>query len=162
VRKPEGVVRLERAERERGGDGPLRWFCGHCGESQDSPAASRVCPRCGLGLLLRADAGLAPKAGEAFLVLDQSLSVCAVSEGAERLLAISEPDAVNRHVTELLEPAACERHARVSLAAAVFRAACGEGEPLAVTVRPARTFGVRLHARIGPCGPHAAALLVFD
>lgn len=159
-----GRVRaLTALEGERRGEGVQLWFCGHCGErAQDSPAASRVCPRCRLGLLLHAGPALAPRGGEAFLVLDEGLAVCAVSERAERLLAITEPNAVNRHVTELLEPAASERRARVSLAAAIFRAARGEGEPLAVTVRPARTYGVRLRARVGPCGPRGAALLVFD
>ena len=45
-------------------------------------------------------------------MLDGSLSVCAVSGPAETLLAVSETDAVNRHVTELLVPADAEARDR--------------------------------------------------
>jgi hypothetical protein len=156
-------VALEVVEGERPLGASAVSFCGHCGaRPAQRSERSRVCPQCGLGLLLQAEPELAPPRGGAFLVLDEALAVCAVSQGAERLLAISEPSAVNRHVTELLEPAESERHARTSLAAAIFRAARGESEPLPVTVRPARTFGVRMRVRIGPCWPRGAALLVFE
>jgi hypothetical protein len=112
-------------------------------------------------LLLETVADTAPEAGGAFLVLDRSLSVCAVSRGAEKLLATSETDAVNRHVTELLVPAASEPESS-NLAAAVSAATYGGGEPLSVFVRPANLFGVRMRARIVQCGPPQAALLVFD
>ncbi len=83
-------------------------FCGHCGAHPAAVASSRVCGDCGLGLILESRADVAPKMGDAFLVLDRSLAVCAVSEAAERLLATTEPDAVNRHVTALLMPANAE------------------------------------------------------
>jgi len=150
-------------EGERSRQEETVWFCGHCAaRPAGAPPRSRVCARCGLGLLLAASAEMAPAPGSAFLVLDEALSICAVSEGAERRLAVKEPDAVNRHVTDLLEPADSERHDRISLAGAIFRAARGQPEPLAVTVRPARTFGVRMRARVGGCGPGDAALLVFE
>jgi hypothetical protein len=95
-------------------------------------------------------------------VLDQSMSVCAVSRGAEKLLATSEYDAVNRHVTELLVPADSEAQSGMSLAAAVSAATRGGEEPLNVFVRPANLFGVRMRARIVKCGPPQAALLAFE
>ncbi|HEY5318468.1 MAG TPA: hypothetical protein VIJ20_10835, partial [Solirubrobacteraceae bacterium] len=92
--------------------GPTVWFCGHCGTRPSATAApatnARVCESCGLGLLLETAAATAPDAGGAFLVLDSSLSVCAVSRRAEKLLATTETDAVNHHVTELLVPADSE------------------------------------------------------
>jgi len=145
---------------------PTIWFCGHCGKrpSAAGPPASnaRVCDSCGLGLLLETVADGAPERGGAFLVLDRSLSVCAVSHGAETLLATTETDAVNHHVTELLVPADSESQSGSNLAAAVSSATRGGEEPLSVFVRPANLFGVRMRARIVQCGPPQAALLTFD
>jgi hypothetical protein len=121
-----------------------------------------VCPDCSLGVLLEASSDVAPPTGGAFIVLDGSLSVCAVSAAAERLLASSEEVAVNHHITELLVPADAEAQGPANLAAAVTWAAGGDETPRTVTVRPANTFGVRLTARIGSCSPPRAALLVFD
>ena len=140
-------------------------FCSHCGAR---PAAdprgpsSRVCGVCGLGLLLEASADTAPAPNGAFLVLDATLSVCAVSAAAEQLLAARETEAVNRHITELVVPADAEAQGPANLAAAVTWAARGDEEPRRVVVRPANTFGVRLGAQISSCGPPRAALLVFD
>ncbi len=144
---------------------PTVWFCGHCGAAPETDASaqmSRVCRSCELGLLLRAGADVAPRAGEAFLVLDGSLAICAVSAAAEKLLVTCETDVVDRHITELVVPADAEAHERVSLAVAITCAARGDCATRRVTVRPANTFGVRLTARIASCGPPPAALLVFD
>jgi PAS domain-containing protein len=121
-----------------------------------------VCGACGLGLILEAGEDVAPHAGDAFLVLDRALSVCAVSRGAEELLAISEPDAVNRHITDLLMPADAEEDGGETLAVAVAWAARGDGGSRSTIVRPANTFGIRLTARIAGCGPPRAALLVLE
>jgi hypothetical protein len=96
------------------------------------------------------------------VVLDDSLSVCAVSEAAEELLAMSETEAVNRHVTELLVPADAETQGPANLAVAVTWAARGDESMHNVVVRPANAFGIRMQARIAPCGPPRAALLVFE
>jgi hypothetical protein len=141
---------------------PTTLFCSHCGAQPHAEPESRVCEGCSFGVLLEAGADIAPAAGDAFMVLDASLSVCALSEGAERLLAMRETEAVNRHVTELIVPADAEAQGAQNLAVAVTWAARGEQEPSNVTVRPANTFGVRLGARIASCGPPKAALLVFD
>jgi hypothetical protein len=115
-----------------------------------------------MGLLLEAGADLAPDPHGAFVVLDGTLTVCAVSRAAELLLATSETDAVNRHLTELLVPADAEAQGPANLALAIASAARGEDGFRRVTVRPTNTFGVRIRARVGRCGPRAAALLVFD
>jgi hypothetical protein len=142
-------------------------FCSHCGtrpstSSKHATPDSRVCGECGLGLILEAAEDIAPRAGDAFLVLDRVLSVCGVSRGAERLLDTSEPDAVNRHVTQLLMPADAEEKRGESLSVAVAWAARGDGAVRTTTVRPANTFGIRLTARIAGCGPPQAALLVLE
>jgi hypothetical protein len=141
-------------------------FCSHCGTRPAADvvaaASSRVCSDCGFGLILHASADVAPRLDDAFLILDQSLSVCAVSRAAERLLATSEPDVVNRHITSLLMPADAEPASGGGLAAAVAWAARGDGGTRTVRVRPANTFGIRLTARIAACGPPRAALLILE
>ena len=121
-----------------------------------------MCGACGLGLLIEAAEDVAPHAGDAFLVLDRALSVCAVSRGAERLLATREPDVVNRHISDLLMPADAEEDGGESLSMAVAWAARGDGATRTAIVRPANTFGIRLTARIAACGPPRAALLVLE
>jgi hypothetical protein len=139
------------------------WFCGHCGAAPEDPPDSgfrRVCSECTLGVLLRARADAAPERDGAFVVVDASLAVQAVSRQAETLLGQREQFAVNRHITELLIPPDAE-DAPVGLARAITRAATGDEEPTDVFVRPSATFGVRLRVRIAACGPPQAALLVL-
>jgi hypothetical protein len=140
------------------------WFCGHCaapapGDRAPAPSA-RVCRDCGLGLLLETRADVAPSDRDAFLVTDGSLRVQAMSRHAQTLLTVSEEEAVNRPVSELLVSADAEAGAN-RLAAAIVEAASGTGEPLVAFVRPWNTFGVRLRAQIAACGPPRAALLVL-
>ena len=158
------VLRLLSSPLERERPAPLVSFCSHCGSRPGpatAPTPSRVCGTCGLGLILESPADVAPDAGDAFLVLDRSLAVCAVSRAAERLLAISEPDVVNRHVTDLLMPAGAEDKGGQSLALAVAWATRGDGGTRTTVVRPAHAFGIRLTARIASCGPPQAALVVL-
>jgi hypothetical protein len=140
-------------------------FCGHCGAASaiETPApVARVCGACGLGVLLDARSDVVPGVDEAFLVVDSSLSVQAISRRAELALGVREQRAVNRHLTELLIPAGVEDQRKHGLAVAITRAAGGEQDPARVFVRPASTFGVRLQARIAACGPPPAALLVLE
>jgi hypothetical protein len=141
---------------------PEASFCSHCGAPPTPGSDSRVCGSCQLGLLLTAAGDVAPGAGSAFVVIDGSLSVCAVSAAAEKLLATNETDAVNRHLTELIVPADAETTVGHNLAVAVTWAARGDEGARYVTVRPANTFGVRIRTRIASCGPQPAALLVFE
>jgi hypothetical protein len=158
--RPNLIVLPGHADRPR----PEVHFCGHCGrapEIADIMPASRVCDRCGLGLLLTAPAEAAPSPADPFLLIDGTLSICAVSRLAEGLLHVSETEAVNRHVTDLLVPADAEASGPESLVNLVVHAARGEGETHDVVLRPADEFGIRFWARVGPCGPPRAALLVL-
>jgi hypothetical protein len=148
-------------------DAGIDWsrFCGHCGAASaiETPApVDRVCGACGLGVLLEARSDVVPGVDDAFLVVDSSLSVQAISWRAELALGVREQRAVNRHVTELLIAAGVEDQRTHGLAVAITRAAGGEQDPARVFVRPSSTFGVRLQARIAACGPPPAALLVLE
>jgi PAS domain-containing protein len=114
-----------------------------------------------LGLLLSAPTDVAPKAGDAFVVVDGSLRVCAVSRAAEKVLGAGEPGLVGRPLHELLIPADAEPSGASSLAEHVIGAATGDEPTGAAFVRPAGVFGVRFEARIAPCGPGSAAVLVL-
>jgi hypothetical protein len=128
----------------------------------DQAQPSRVCGHCGLGLVLQASADLAPRRDEPFLVIDTTLSVCAVSAAAEELLDIEETKAVNKHVADFLVPADANAPSAENLLALLVEVAGGSGEPRIAVVRPRQEFGVRYKARIGPCGPPHAALLVLS
>lgn len=142
------------------------WFCGHCAapspnEAPPSPS-TRVCRTCGLGLLLESRTDLVPTERDAFLVVDAALLVQAVSRRAEQLLSLTEDLAINRPVAELLVPADAEARGPGSFAGAIADAVSKGDEPFHAFVRPWNTFGVRMRARIAPCGPPRAALLVLD
>jgi hypothetical protein len=140
-------------------------FCGHCGERPDpsiAPPSSRVCGHCALGLVLQAGAELAPRPDEPFLIVDTSLSVCAMSAEAERLFGIEETDAVNKHVADFLVPADANAPSAENLLALLVDVASGCGKSCTTVVRPRQEFGVRFRARIGPCGSPQAALLVLS
>lgn len=143
---------------------PQVLFCGHCGRPPTTSVGptTRVCSHCSLGLLVSAAADVAPGPDDAFLLVDSSLAVCAVSRGAETLLGMAETAAVDRHVTELLLPADVEIAGTESLVTRIVRAARGDDVGPCVVLRPARDFGIRFVAKIAPCGPPRAALLVLD
>ena len=148
--------------------GPQRLFCGHCGKPPDREAnakkadpESRVCSSCGMGLLLEAPADVAPTPNDPFLVVDGSLTICALSRAAEELLGTTETEAVNRHIGEFLVPGDSETPKGTNLGALLAWAARGDTPGKSVVVRPTNTFGVRYWARVGPCGPPRAALLVL-
>lgn len=141
------------------------WFCGHCAApaQSDRPPAplARVCRSCGLGVMLETRADCTPGRRDAFLVIDNSLRVQAMSRRAESLLGVSEDGVVNRPVTQLLVPADAEAGRPARFSAALVEAAGGADEPVSAVVRPWNTFGVRLRARITSCGPPRAALVVL-
>jgi PAS domain-containing protein len=144
---------------------PWAWFCGHCaapspGDVAPAPSA-RVCRACGLGLLLETRVDAVPTERDAFVVIDNALLVQAVSRRAQALLAVTEEEAVNRPISDLLMSADAEAQGS-RLSAAIAEAADGSSETTSTFVRPWNTFGVRIRARITPCGPPRAALLVLD
>lgn len=138
-------------------------FCSHCARpagAGDEPLP-RVCASCGMGLMLTAPADVVPSVDSAFLVADSTLCVGAVSRVAESFLDIKEADVVHRPVTELLAAADAEATG-VDLASAITWAAGGDPARRVAFVRPTNTFGIRCRARIGPCGPPSAAVLVLE
>jgi hypothetical protein len=102
-----------------------------------------------------------PTSTDAFLVVDAALLVQGVSREAETLLELTESAAVNRPVHELLVSADAEAQGPSGFAAAVSRAVRADAT-VGTFVRPWNTFGVRIRARIAPCGPPRAALLVLE
>src|ERR1700760_4469015 len=143
------------------------WFCGHCAAPSPSGAAppptARVCTSCGLGLLLEAREDVVPSSRDAFLVVDSSLLVQAMSREAQSLLGVTEEMAIDKPVAELLVPADAEAQGRAGFAGAIATAASGQDPDIArCVVRPWNTFGVRMRARIATCGPPRAALIVLD
>ncbi|MBV9193205.1 MAG: hypothetical protein JO168_03595 [Solirubrobacterales bacterium] len=142
------------------------WFCGHCAApapTDEAPApTARVCRSCGLGLLLETRRDILPTDRDAFLVIDHAMLVQAVSRRAQTLLAVAEEKAINRPVAELVVPADAEAQSGTGFAAAIASAASGSEEPASAIVRPWNTFGVRMRARIAPCGPPRAALVVLQ
>jgi PAS domain-containing protein len=157
-----GTVRLLRPEEEAG---PVALFCGHCGRAPEDDKAllggPRVCSRCNLGLLLEAGVDVAPAPGDPFLVVDAGLRICAVSQGAERMLATSETEAVNCSVLDLMLPDDGAMPTDANLPSAITRAARGDGQPRLVTVRLSRTPDERHEVVVAACGPPPAALLVL-
>lgn len=148
-------------------DVPWIWFCGHCAapspDGSAPPPNGRVCNSCGLGLLLEAREDAVPTDREAFLVVDSSLLVQAVSAEAETFLGVTEELAIDKPVADLLTAADAEAQGRTSFGAAIVQAADGDDpEPTRRFVRPWNTFGVRTRARIATCGPPRAALVVLE
>ncbi|MCW2995715.1 MAG: hypothetical protein JWQ18_3210 [Conexibacter sp.] len=139
-------------------------FCGHCGQAPPTPMAplARVCARCGLGVVISAGADVAPRKGEAFVIVDRQLKLCGLSRGAERVLGVDEPEAVHRHVSDFLEPADAEAGQGDELLQSIIAgAAIGGAEPRNIVVRPTGEYGVRYAARVGSCGPPEGALIVL-
>jgi PAS domain-containing protein len=158
---------LRLVEGGRGEAVPWLWFCGHCAapspDGAPPPPTARVCSSCGLGLLLEAREDAVPTNRDAFLVVDSSLLVQAMSQQAQTFLGVTEELSIDKPVAELLVPADAEAQGRTSFAAAIAQAADGQDPDTARSfVRPWNTFGVRMRARIATCGPPRAALVVLE
>jgi hypothetical protein len=114
-------------------------------------------------MLLETRADAVPTDHDAFVVVDSRLLIQALSREAQRLLAVTEEDAIDTPVSELLMPADAETANRTGFAAAIADAAQGLEPAMARSfVRPWNTFGVRMRAKIAICGPPRAALIVLD
>ena len=141
---------------------PSLAFCSHCGAHPAGRRASRVCPLCEMGLLLRAHHELAPRRNDAFIVCDERLRVCAVSRGAEELLGISEPDVIHTPIGELVEGVTRDEHGDPALTGLLLEAATEALQVERTIVAPKGRREATCPARVGACGPPAAALLVLD
>lgn len=144
------------------------WFCAYCGRGgtprEQPDALERVCSACGFGLLLEALSVVAPSQADAFLVIDNRFAIEAISHQAEELLGIRERDVVRRPLTDLLVPGDPHRRGAVELIAAVSEATSGApgSRPSQLLVRPTDKPELRIHARIGRCGPPLGALIVLE
>ena len=86
-----------------------------------------------------------------------------MSREAQRFLGLTEQEAINKPVAELLVPADAEAQGPTGFAAAIAQAADGQDPATSRrVVRPWNTFGVRMRARIATCGPPRAALIVLE
>ena len=144
------------------------WFCGYCaapwdgdGDGAAAPSA-RVCGKCGMGLLLHARRDAIPQPGDAFIVVDSSLTVHAVSRTAELRLGVTERQAVGVHVRDLLLLARARATCPAKLAESIKQAASGHDAGHSAVLDFAARSGPRMRARIVSCGPPPAALLVLS
>ena len=114
-------------------------------------------------MMLETRADAIPTDRDAFVVVDSRLLIQALSRDAQRLLAVTEEDAIDTRVSELLMPADAETSNGTGFAAAIADAAQGlEADVTRSFVRPWNTFGVRMRAKIAMCGPPRAALIVLN
>jgi hypothetical protein len=104
---------------------------------------------------------VAPRPADPFLIVDESLSVVGVSQVAEDVLAVKEPQALHRDVTDFLVAADPAAYAAADLHDLLLAAAGGAAGPVGIVLSPATEPAVRFDARIGSCGPPAAALIVL-
>ena len=124
-------------------------FCTHCGVVTDD-ASQRVCPECGLGVVLSCERFAAPRPHAPFLVVTSDLRVSAASAAAERLFE----DPVGARLLDLLRGDG-------ALPRQVARAAMGSRQTATAWVRTAE-HGRPHKARIAACGNPPAAIVVLS
>jgi PAS domain-containing protein len=143
-------------------------FCSRCGTVRDEREragdhrpAERVCPACGMGVLLVASRDALPSDGMSFVIATDDLRISAVSEAAERIFGMPEPDLIGNNLLRVMTSPGHEDELalRVSRAANGARAVRMIPVRLLLGDRPA--FG-RLEARIASCGPPRGALVALD
>jgi len=105
---------------------------------------------------------MAPAPGAAFVVCDELLLVCALSQGAERLLGREEPQVIHRPLSQLVLGADLDEQGIPRLPELLGEAARGDLDGTDTVVSPLDQPHTRLHARVGSCGSPVAALLVID
>jgi hypothetical protein len=140
------------------------WFCSQCAALPDHQSVSplaRACRSCQTGLLLETRSDAIPSRGEAFLVVDSGLRIQALSRPAETLLDTRGENLIDRPVADFLAAADAETRGPGDLAAMLHAASTESDQLHSMFVRPLDSFGVRMAARIAPCGPPRAALVVL-
>lgn len=147
---------------------PHVWFCAYCGRRgaprEEPDELERVCSVCGFGLLLEALTEVAPMSTDAFLVVGDRFKVEAISHHAEELLGVPEQSVVRHPLTDLLVPADPDGQGVSQLIDAVTDATSGVAgvRPSHLLLRPTHDPELRLHARVGRCGPPLGALIVLE
>ena len=138
----------------------LTRFCTHCASLFDEPAARRrVCPRCGLGVVLTCSSATLEAPGAAFFVVTADLRVSAGSRQAEDLFAVHDGVFGRPLLSLVTSPVGVGELARL-----VVVAAGGTMAPTTIPVQSAaaKLDHVALEARIGGCGNPRAALVVVE
>jgi hypothetical protein len=138
----------------------LTHFCTHCALLFDEPAARRrVCPRCGLGVVLTCSSATLDTSGAAFFVVTSDLRVSAGSKQAEDLFSAHDGIFGRPLLSLVTSPMGVGELARL-----VAAAAGGTMAPSTIPVQSAasKLDDVALEARIGGCGSPPAALVVVE
>jgi hypothetical protein len=125
-------------------------FCTHCA-ALSSESSTRVCPACGLGVILGCEPGILPRAGAAFLIVKSDLRISAASAAVEPLFG--DPDAL------VGEPVLDVVSGDPALPRWIARAAMGSRRVTSVALRHGTR---RVNGRVATCGSPAAALLVLE
>ena len=138
----------------------LTHFCTHCASLFDEPTARRrVCPRCGLGVVLTCSSATLDTPGAAFFVVTADLRVSAGSKQAEDLFSVKDGTFGRPLMSLITSPDGVGELARL-----VAAAASGTLAPSTIAVESAasRLDNVSLEARVGGCGNPPAALVVVE
>jgi hypothetical protein len=139
-------------------------FCSRCGARHErhevDDGAERVCPGCGMGVLLWCPREALMSERAAFLIATDDMRISAVSTAAERLVG---PE--RWLLGSTLQWAMSSPLGDDALALRVARAAAGERDVVLLPVELVRTrrpvFG-RLEARVSCCWPPRGALVVLE
>ncbi len=127
-------------------------FCTHCGVVTDD-ASQRVCPSCGLGIVLSCERSAAPRPDAPFLVVTTDLRVSAASAAAEALFGAGD-ELVGTPLLDLVRGDG-------ALPRQVARAAMGSPKSATAWVRTTE-HGRPHKARIAACGDPPAAIVVLS
>ena len=137
-------------------------FCTNCGklygpeaEETTHPHRERVCPNCGLGVLLSTDEEMLSRDGMPLLVVKRDLAISAATEAALHLFDADWTDVFGQPLLALLDSPI----RGAELADRVSRAAGGAGDVSLVRVQ---VRGWPYDARVGRCGSPRGALVVFE
>jgi hypothetical protein len=144
-------IGVEGGTRQRRAASPSIQFCSNCGELFAEALEERVCPECGLGVVLSSAAEALPGRAAAFLLVDRDFGVRAVSVAGERLVG----DATGQPLSSLIKGPNGE------LSRQVARAASGMSGTARIGVNVLGRRGP-FEARVSPCGPPRAALVVLS
>ncbi len=149
------------------GKKPMVRFCSRCGEpgedrprGESPPLQGRVCPACGMGMLLRCAHDAAPASQAPFLIVKSDLKIVAISQTAEYAFG-EEALILGSRLTDLLASPLGE----VRFGRTVAQAATRNRDPVVMPVKavaPATGLAGMLAASIATCGPPRAALVTVE
>jgi hypothetical protein len=139
---------------------PPTAFCNHCGYPPAGPwwsSAHRVCTRCGHGIVLLAAPGAGPSIFDPFVIVDERLTIRAVSRHAKVVLGIKTWAVFGIALGELLVAEGDDRPPETITLAIADTTACCRTVALQTPGNPV----LRFSARVSACGPPRAALIVL-